>query len=156
MKKLALVLALAALAVAAGVGYAAIPAANGTISACKDAKGTLKVIDAESGQTCNANQQLLQWNQQGPPGFSGYEVVTGNTASENSGSKLVILECPAGKRALGGGGSTASAIGRHLQVYANHPSPDGRWWYYGVLEEDPIDNGLYAPTAYVICAAVAP
>jgi hypothetical protein len=62
-------MSLAALAVAiaaiAGVGYAAIPAANGVISTCKDSKGALKVIDAEAGQTCNANQQLLTWNQQG-------------------------------------------------------------------------------------------
>lgn len=62
----------AALAViAAGVSYAAIPSSNGVISACKDNKGILKVIDAEAGQTCNANQQLLTWNQQGQPGPQG-------------------------------------------------------------------------------------
>lgn len=55
----------------AGVSYAAIPASNGTITACKDNKGILKVIDAEAGQTCSANQQLLTWNQQGPAGPQG-------------------------------------------------------------------------------------
>ena len=68
-------ISLAALAVAiaaiTGVGYAAIPSSNGVISACKDSKGTLKVIDAEAGQTCNANQQPLTWNQQGPAGSQG-------------------------------------------------------------------------------------
>ena len=65
---------LAVLAVAvAGVGYAAIPAANGTITACKDSKGALKVIDAENGQACNANQQQLTWNQQGPQGPPGQD-----------------------------------------------------------------------------------
>jgi hypothetical protein len=59
-----LVLAVAAIAVGiAGVSSAAIPSANGTISACKDAKGGLKVIDAEAGQTCPSNQQLLTWKQ---------------------------------------------------------------------------------------------
>jgi len=58
-------------AVLASVSYAAIPDANGTISACKDSRGVLKVIDAEAGQTCNANQQLLTWNQQGPAGPQG-------------------------------------------------------------------------------------
>lgn len=66
-----LVLAAVVLGVAAGVAYAAIPSANGTISACKDNKGSLKVIDADAGQTCNPNQQLLTWNQQGPQGPIG-------------------------------------------------------------------------------------
>jgi hypothetical protein len=65
------ILAGAVLAIAAGVSYAAIPSSTGTISACKDTKGALKVIDAEAGQTCGANQQLLTWNQQGPPGPAG-------------------------------------------------------------------------------------
>ena len=69
-----LVLAGVLLAIAAGVSYAAIPSSNGTISACKDNKGALKVIDAEAGQTCNTNQQLLTWNQQGPQGPPGSAV----------------------------------------------------------------------------------
>src|SRR5215211_1957595 len=58
-------------AVLGGVAYAGIPASNGVISACKDNKGALRVIDAEAGQSCNANQQPLTWNQQGPPGPQG-------------------------------------------------------------------------------------
>jgi hypothetical protein len=62
MKKLHILIAVAGLlAVAAGVGYAAIPGSDGTISACKDARGGLKVIDAEAGQTCKSDQQLLTW-----------------------------------------------------------------------------------------------
>ena len=72
MKKLHILIAVAGLlAVAAGVGYAAIPGANGTINACKDARGGLKVIDVEAGQTCKSDQQLLTWNQQGPQGPAG-------------------------------------------------------------------------------------
>jgi hypothetical protein len=56
---------------AARVGYAAIPSADGTISACKNSKGALKVIDAEAGQTCTDGQQLLTWNQQGPASAAG-------------------------------------------------------------------------------------
>jgi len=55
----------------AGASYAAIPATDGTISACRDQKGTLKVIDAEAGQTCSGSQQPLAWNQQGPTGPEG-------------------------------------------------------------------------------------
>ena len=61
----------ALLAALAATTYAAIPGANGVISACKDAKGGLKVIDAENGATCAANQVALSWNQQGPAGATG-------------------------------------------------------------------------------------
>jgi hypothetical protein len=66
-------LAAIAVAVAAisGIGYAAIPGSNGVISACKDTKGSLKVIDVEAGQACGPNQQPLSWNQQGPRGDAG-------------------------------------------------------------------------------------
>ena len=50
---------------------AAIPAADDVITACKDQKGALKVIDAEGGQTCSNNQQVLAWNQQGRLGDVG-------------------------------------------------------------------------------------
>jgi hypothetical protein len=59
------------LVVLAGVGYAAIPSADGTISACKSSKGALKVIDVEAGQSCPDGQQLLAWNQQGRQGEPG-------------------------------------------------------------------------------------
>jgi hypothetical protein len=72
MKRTLVIALLAAAAVAvAGVAYAAIPSANGTISACKDSKGALKVIDVDAGQKCANGQQLLNWNQQGPQGPPG-------------------------------------------------------------------------------------
>jgi hypothetical protein len=61
----------ALVAALAATTYAAIPGSNGVISACKDAKGGLKVIDAENGATCSANQVALNWNQQGPTGATG-------------------------------------------------------------------------------------
>jgi hypothetical protein len=66
-------LAAVAIAVAAvsGLGYAAIPSSSGVISACKDNKGALKVIDAEAGATCPGSQQLLEWGKQGPQGPPG-------------------------------------------------------------------------------------
>jgi hypothetical protein len=71
IKRKTLAAAVGLAAVSAGVGYAAIPSAGGTISACKSSKGALKVIDAEAGQSCPDGQQLLTWNQQGPAGPQG-------------------------------------------------------------------------------------
>jgi hypothetical protein len=120
MKKLHILIAVVGLlAVAAGVGYAAIPASDGTISACKDARGGLKVIDAEAGQTCKPDQQLLTWNQQGPQGspgpagpqgpagISGLVTPTGNSAYNSNDVKEFFIQCPAGKTAISG---SANAI----------------------------------------------
>lgn len=78
MKRTLLValLALAAVA-AAGLAYGAIPSSNGTITGCVDAKGSLKLIDAEAGATCAAGKQTLTWNQQGPAGPQGAQGTQG-------------------------------------------------------------------------------
>lgn len=76
-----------AVATVTGVGYAAIPGSDGTISACKDSKGALKVIDAEAGQTCTGNQQPLEWNQQGQPGPQG---PTGPSGTAKAYASVVI------------------------------------------------------------------
>jgi hypothetical protein len=55
----------------AGVSYAAVPDGDGMISACRDQKGGLIVIDTEAGATCQHGQQLLSWNERGPVGPKG-------------------------------------------------------------------------------------
>ncbi len=60
------------LVAAAGVAYATIPGSDGVISACRDSKtGMLRAIDAEAGETCDAKEVLLTWNQTGPQGPQG-------------------------------------------------------------------------------------
>jgi hypothetical protein len=99
-----------AVAAISGISYAAIPGQGGVISACRDSKGALKVIDAEAGQTCNANQQLLTWNQEGPQGpagpagASGYEIVDVITGVGALDLQSGLAPCPAGKKVVGGGG----------------------------------------------------
>lgn len=76
-KRLALLAGAVALVTAAGVGYAAIPAADGTIAACYTTKGddggvgkgSLRVVDT-AGE-CTKNEQALTWNQRGPAGAPG-------------------------------------------------------------------------------------
>ena len=116
MKKLhVIVAAVAFLAVAAGVGYASIPSSSGTISACRDNKGVLRVIDAEAGQTCANNQQLLTWNQQGPAGppgpagISGYETVIASADTNGDNEATATVQCPPGKVILGGGANIHDA-----------------------------------------------
>ena len=58
-----------------GVGYAAIPSADGVIHACYNDKsnpvGMLRVIDAEAGAKCAKNEKSLTFNQTGPQGPAG-------------------------------------------------------------------------------------
>lgn len=57
------------------VGYAAVPAANGVITACYNTSGnpsgTMRVIDAEAGAKCSKNEKTLTFNQTGPQGLQG-------------------------------------------------------------------------------------
>jgi hypothetical protein len=69
---LALVGLLAALVLGGGAAAASIPDSSGVIHACYKAaapdKGTLRVINTESGQACPSGYSSLAWNQSGPQG----------------------------------------------------------------------------------------
>jgi hypothetical protein len=147
---------------AAGVSYAAIPGTNGVISACKDSKGALKVIDAEAGQTCNANQQPLNWNQQGPTGprgTAGRQVVTEESTNDSSQLKEVYAACPNGKLPIGGGAKafywtssgefllTELAVGYSAPVYNGW----GAWAHETIATSQP-----WILRTYAICATVTP
>ena len=63
----------------AGISFAAIPGADGTISGCyKKATKVLRVVNAEAGQTCRSDERPISWNQEGPPGPSGSPGVPGD------------------------------------------------------------------------------
>jgi hypothetical protein len=66
--------AAAALVVASvATGLAAIPdSGSGVISGCyKASNGSLRVIDAEAGETCGNSELAVAWNEQGEPGPQG-------------------------------------------------------------------------------------
>jgi hypothetical protein len=64
---------LAAVAVGAGLAYAAIPhTGTGMINGCYGKQtGILRVIDAEAGKTCLSIETPISWNQKGPAGPQG-------------------------------------------------------------------------------------
>ncbi len=59
-------LAVAVSGLALGAVLASIPAADGTITACLDSAGNLRVIDA-ADSSCKRNETTLTWNQAGSP-----------------------------------------------------------------------------------------
>lgn len=163
--KRTLVTALVAVAAvaAAGIAYAAIPSGNGVISACKTKDGAVKLIDKEAGQGCNSSQQLVEWNQQGPPGptgqegpagvagedgFSGYGVVTQAGAVAGGGTGLVVATCSAGKKVLGGGWWANPQT--HVLVARSRPNGTATAWEVSVLNEHPTVAITF--NVYAICA----
>lgn len=59
--------------VGGGVALASIPDSGGVIHGCYDARGKLRVIDAEAGETCRTHEVALSWNETGPQGPQGLE-----------------------------------------------------------------------------------
>lgn len=161
VKTLVLAAALALGAGAVGIGYAAIPAANGTISACKDNKGALKVIDAEAGQSCASKQQLLTWNQQGPAGpqgttgISGLQIVSADKSAPFAASSATAEAfCPPGKQVIAGGGSL-NAAGAPVAATASYPVNGVQdSWRFQAIEMVPNSNVGWNVHAHAICAYV--
>ena len=105
------VLALTGALAAVGVGYAAIPSADGLIHSCYNASsnpsGQLRVIDQEAGAKCSKNEKALAFNQQGPkgdPGPQGPQGEKGNTGAQGP-------EGPAGPQGPQGPKGDAGAPG---------------------------------------------
>lgn len=66
--------AVAVVVTAAGIAYAAIPGSDGEIDACYGkVTGIVRIVDAEAGQQCLANEQAISWRQQNEP-VLGYRV----------------------------------------------------------------------------------
>src|SRR6185503_14155762 len=68
--------AAAAAAAAGGIAWATIPAPNGVITACyQKNNGQLRVVEA--GESCNASELALRWNQTGARGVPGRDGAAG-------------------------------------------------------------------------------
>jgi hypothetical protein len=101
--------------------------------------------------------QGLQGEQgiQGPAGISGLEIVQVNTAPQDTARIDVIIECPAGKKVLGGGYATA---GNNLNtsIVANGPATLSHWAVTAVTNDYPAIRVGWSMQGYAICANVAP
>jgi hypothetical protein len=169
--KLKLVLLCAGLlALGAVGGYAAIPGADGTITACVNANGDVKVIDAEAGEVCAKNKKTLTWNQQGPAGPQGSSgllethvaTTTGPLGSGNV--RAAFVNCEPGELVLGGGakafttyqGNEFNPI--HVAITQSYPTAGGTVQGWGVYANETTTDyaGDWQLRAYAICATPAP
>ena len=154
----------AAVAIIGGAAYAAVPGSDGTISACADANGRLRVIDAEAGASCKTSEKTLAWNQQGPhgpqgsPGISGYEVAQGLSANDSSSPKQAFAQCPAGKRPIGGGARafylTSSGEFSVAELAISGSNPAGPSLWVATAHEVIPTTTPWLLRAYTICATI--
>ena len=89
----------------------------------------------------------------GPPGVTGYQIVFKNSAFDSVDEKSVLASCPAGKKALSGGGA---AITGPVALQASYPvTVQGASSWFAQARETAPFTGDWTVDVYVVCAAVA-
>jgi hypothetical protein len=84
---------------------------------------------------------------------SGVEIVTGPSATDSSSPKAVVVNCPAGKKVIGGGSRVTGAGASEVSVTEAYPSSATQWSTRAI--EVNATGTSWAMTAYAFCA-VAP
>jgi len=162
----ALVVACSALLIAlGGVSYAAVALPRNSVGTAqlrdnavtskKVKNRSLLAIDFKPGQLpAGAPGPKGDKGDAGAPGISGYEIVTRRNDVTNQLFNSVAITCPAGKKAIGGGGGTAGGIipGDGPYVIGNKPFVDGSGW---LVETARGQEGGSVLIGYAICANVS-
>lgn len=164
-----------------GLGGYSIPS-NGVYTACYTTSGSyLRIIDA-TVVNCKPGETKIKWNMRGPrgptgpagltgpagpagptgpqgaqglPGVSGYEIVTEDYPVQGNESGALLVSCPAGKKALGGGAIPFDSDGEFFTssktMTWSVPQADGSGWRIGYLT-GPSGGNL---RLYATCASVS-
>jgi hypothetical protein len=144
----ALVLAALALLVAlGGTSYAAVALPNNSVGAAQIRagavaspevrNGSLRTLDLAPAARRALKGQAGQQGRQGPkgdagpPGLSGVEIVQASSAFVSSPEQTVTVDCPAGKRLVGGGagvwGRAMIWIPRGVALAVSQPIDEDTW-----------------------------
>lgn len=144
-----------ALTLTGGFAWAAnpVPAHSATISACaKKVSGVLRL--ASPGKVpCGTDEVPIAWNQSGPAGISGLQIV--HTDSGFGHQPAVTVSCPSGRKIIGGGYDTevAGHPGVKMpQAWVNQNLPDGAGNQWILLGSNPLLE--WEIHGYAICAVV--
>jgi hypothetical protein len=168
-KLLVLAVAGALLVLAAGVSYAAIPGADGKITACYDKQsGQVRIYDTTTNlpKGCGPKEAAISWNAQGQPGapgkdgVSGYVTVYKVTETNSHPDKTEFVFCPAGTKVVGGGAGVYGPWSGDQQLIvdgvglvADHPFNE-EGWIARAQEFIPTDDDWYL-FVKAICANVS-
>jgi hypothetical protein len=129
---------------------------NNAVNSAKVRNASLRAADFAPGQLPRGQQGPAgPQGPQGPPGATGLQQVSGSGVSNSSSPKSQQQDCPAGKRAVGGGGViTGSTANTFLST--SRPTDAGTGWIATGRESSGGNAGSWAVQTWVVCATVAP
>ena len=84
-------------------------------------------------------------------GLSGLETPTTVSAQDSSSPKVVLVNCPAGKRVIGGGARVTGAGASEVTVSEAYPSTANQWTVRAV--EANATGGSWLLTGFAFCVA---
>jgi hypothetical protein len=164
----ALVIACLALAVALSGGAYAVSTAlprnsvgsaqlkANAVNSAKVQNRSLRAVDFGIGQIPKGPQGPAgAAGPQGPPGTSGVQQISSTGPSNSTGPKSFQVDCPSGKRAIGGGG-TLTGTTTNTFLTTSRPSDSGTGWVAAGRESSGGNAGNWAVQAWVVCATAAP
>lgn len=123
---------------------------NNAVNSAKVKNASLRAADFAPGQI-----PVGPAGPPGPPGAAGLQTVSGSGVSNSSTSKSQQQDCPAGKRAVGGGGViTGSATNTFLST--SRPTDPRTGWVATGRESSGGNAGNWAVQTWVVCVTVTP
>jgi hypothetical protein len=123
---------------------------NNAVNSAKVRNASLRAVDFAQGQIPAGAP-----GPQGPPGVSGLQLVSGSGVSNSSGPKTQQENCPAGKRAIGGGG-VLTGVTTNTFLTTSRPTDAGTGWIVSGRESTGGNAGSWAVQTWVVCATVGP
>jgi hypothetical protein len=91
----------------------------------------------------------------GPAGATGLQLISGSGTSNSTSPKTQQQNCPAGKRAVGGGGTLTGSIANTF-LSTSRPTDAGTGWIASGRESSTGNAASWAVQTWVVCATVAP
>jgi hypothetical protein len=145
-----------------GTAYLALAQGENIINVCVAKDGSMRVVAGE--EQCKSKETPLSWNKQGETGqdgVSGYEIVTSDRDVSGVSGALggLSVDCPAGKKALGGGGQYVTSSGVPVssnvtQIITTAPKADGSGWTITYLITASPPGDITAVRVYATCVTV--
>jgi hypothetical protein len=123
---------------------------NNAVNSAKVKNASLRAADFAPGQIPPGPA-----GPQGPPGASGLQLISGSGASNSTSPKSQQQDCPAGKRAIGGG-AVITGAGTNTFLSTSRPTDPGTGWIAVGREATGGNAGNWAVQTWVVCATFAP
>src|SRR5207247_2634931 len=126
---------------------------NNAVNSAKVRNASLRAADFAPGQIPHGPQGPA--GPQGPPGAGGLQLISGSGTSNSSSPKSQQQDCPAGKRAVGGGGVLTGSVANTF-LTTSRPTDPGTGWIATGRESSVGTAGSWAVQTWVVCATVGP